>query len=133
MSTKEKYKKLFGYMNLIEPPRGLEGKILSIITEEEKRLAKTKLWIFGGTSLASFGFSVWAVIYLINSIKQSGFGQYLSLIFSENGAVLVYWKELSFSLAESLPIFGLIIFLAAIGFFVWSIGNIFKRNNFAIT
>jgi hypothetical protein len=122
--TEEKYKKLFGYMNSVPPPKGFEGRVLSAIAGEESRFARIKKWAFGGSSLASFGLSVWAVIYLAGSIKQSGFGQYLSLIFSENGAVLAYWKELSLSLAESLPIFGVIMFLATVGLFIWSITKI---------
>jgi len=130
-----KYKKLFGYINLIEPSRELKERILNRISLEEKRLARIRAWAFGSTTVASFGLSAWAVVYLIKSVNESGFLQYLSLIFSENGAVLAYWRELSLALIQSLPITGLILFLAAVGFFVWSVANMLqgaKKFNFNI-
>jgi hypothetical protein len=133
IGMQNKYKKLFGYINLIEPPKGLGGRIMNIINVEEKRLARIRAWAFGSSTVASFGLSMWTVVYLIKSANESGFWQYLSLIFSENGAVLAYWRELSLALVESLPIASLIIFLAAVGFFIWSATNMLsdaKKFNF---
>lgn len=124
----DKYKKLFGYINLIEPPKGLQSRILAKISMEEKRFAKIKVWAFGGSTAVSFCASLWAIIYLVGSIKATGFWQYFSLIFSENGAMLAYWRELSFSLAESLPIVSLIIFLTTTCFFIWSVANVMKKD-----
>jgi hypothetical protein len=125
----DKYKKLLGSINLIEPPKGLPKRILARISMEEKRLDRIRAWIFGGSSVASFGLSLWAVVYLVDSIKQTGFGQYFSLLFSGDSAVYVYWKELSFSLVESLPIVSVIVFLSAIGFFIWSFANVLRKDS----
>lgn len=116
----DKYKKLLGSIDLIEPPRELGARIMARINMEEKRLARIRTWIFGSSTVASFGLSLWAMVYLVDSIKQTGFGQYFSLLFSGDSAVYTYWKELSFSLVESLPIVSIIAFLAAVGFFIWS-------------
>jgi hypothetical protein len=128
MDIEEKYKKLLESINLIEPPKGLERQILARINMEKKRLAKIRTFIFGGSAIASFGFSLWAIIYLVKSVQETGFWQYLSLIFSENRIVLVYWRELSFSLVESLPIVSLMVFLTAVGFFIWSLANMLKKE-----
>jgi hypothetical protein len=117
----DKYKKLLGSINLIEPPKNLASRVLARIENEEKRLTKIRAWAFGGSSVVSFSLSLWAVVYLIKSAVATGFGQYLTLIFSENGIALAYSRELSLSLAESLPLTSLILFLAAIGFFIWSL------------
>jgi len=114
------YKKLFNCVDLIEPPGKLGPKIINYINSEEKRLAAFRARVFRSTSVASFGFFLWATVYLVNSVQQTGFWQYFSLIFSENGTVLAYWRELSLSIIESLPILSLIIFLAAVGLFIWS-------------
>jgi hypothetical protein len=127
MKADEKYKKLFGYVNLIEPPKGLGRRIVAGIDAEEKRLARIRIWIFGSGSVASFGLSLWAVIYFVKSVGETGFWQYFSLLFSGDGAVYAYWKELTFSLAESLPIVSLIMFLAVVGFFIWSSTNTIKK------
>ena len=125
----DRYKKLFGYINLVEPPKGLGMRILAKISDEEKHSAKIKTWVFGGSTAISFVLSLWAVTNLAGGIKETGFWQYLSLIFSENGMVLAYWRELSFSLIESLPIVGLILFLTATGFFVWSLANVLRKDS----
>jgi hypothetical protein len=130
MDMEEKYKKLLGSINLVEPPKGLAGRVLAMISMEEKRMAKVRTWIFGSASVASFGLSLWAVIYLVESVKQSGFWQYFSLIFTDKVA-LTYWRELSLSLVESLPIVSVIVFLAAVGFFIWSFSKAVEKNSHA--
>lgn len=128
MGVEEKYKKLFKNLETMEAPRDLEARIVLRIDAEEKRISNLKTWVFGSSTLASFGLSLWAVVYLVKSANQSGFGQYFSLIFSENGSVFAYWRELSLALAESLPITSLIMFLTAIGFFIWSTSKVIGSN-----
>jgi hypothetical protein len=131
MNNEKSYEKLFGYLEEKEPEKELVNRLSCVIHQQEKHSARVRFWALGSTTVASFGLSLWAIIYLIKSFKESGFWQYLSLIFSEDGAILAYWKELSFSLAESLPVFGLIVFLAGIGFFIWSITKInYKKYAF---
>jgi hypothetical protein len=126
----DNYKKLFKSLSEVEPSKELGNRITNFIRTQEKRSAKIKSWIFGSTSAVSFGFSVWAVTILVQSFKSSGFWQYLSLIFSDKIA-LTYSNEIVLSLIESLPVFGLIIFLSGLGFFVWSITKInYKKYEF---
>jgi hypothetical protein len=127
MGIGEKYKKLLSSINLIEPPKGLGERIMARINAEQTRLARIRTWVFGSASVASFGLFLWAVIYLVNNVKETGFWQYFSLLFSD-GAVLAYSRELSLSLVESLPIVCLIIFLAAFGFFIWSFSNVLRKD-----
>lgn len=119
---------MLGSLSPVEPPKCLAGRILSAIELEQKRAKLAKAWAFGSASLASLGLSLWAVVYLVKSIQESGMWQYLSLIFSENGLASLYWRELSLSLAESLPYTGLIFFLSAVGFFIWSVANTLKAG-----
>jgi hypothetical protein len=127
-NIEEKYKKLFKYISLAELPEGLEKRVLSAITKNERQTARLKNWIFGGISTISFAFSSWAVIYLVKSVESSGLWQYLSLAFSENGTLLAFWKEFSLTLAESLPITSIVMFLITIGLFIWSITKITKKS-----
>jgi hypothetical protein len=125
----DNYKKLFGYINLIEPPKGFEAQILRFINLKEKRATRFNVLVFGSTSLTSFGLSLWAGIYLVKSVKETGFGQYFSLIFWSDSTVYAYWKELGIALVESLPIVGIILFLVASGFLIWSFTKIWKTQN----
>jgi hypothetical protein len=126
---KNKYKKLLGTVNLVEPPKGLRGRVLSFIKEKEAQAAKIRAWMFGSGSALSFGLSLWAVTYLTEKVQETGFWQYFSLLFSGDGTVYMYWKELTLSLAESLPIVSFIVFLAAIGFFIWTSANALRNRN----
>lgn len=123
----DKYAKLFRNLETREAS-GLESKIIARLRAEEGRLARVKSFVFGTSSAASFGFSVWAVAYLAECIKTSGFGHYLSLALSGDGAIYSYWREIGLSLAESLPIVGFITVLAAIGFFIWSFTKITQQR-----
>ena len=127
MGIEEKYQKLFRNLIVVETPKGLETKITARIKNEEKKMTRIRIFVFGGSSVASFVFSLWAIIYLVKNLKESGFWQYFSLIFSENGAILSYWRELSLSLVESLPVVSLIIFLSAVGLFIWSFTKTFSN------
>ncbi len=122
------YDKLFKKLAQVEPPEGLGGEILVRVKAEEKKLERVRIFVFGGSTVVSFGFSLWTVTYLIGSFQQTGFWQYLSLLFFENGAILTYWRELSLSLAESLPVTGLVITLVSIGFFIWSSANALRNT-----
>jgi len=105
----------------IDVPKNLSEKIINRIEFVERRSAKMRLVFFGALAVASVVAFIPALKYLINDLNNSGFYQYLSLVFSDSGIILASWKEFSLSLAESLPIFSTIIFLATIFIFLESI------------
>ena len=98
----------------IEPESWLYIAILERIESEKRHLAKVRLVytsIIGTLSLFTL---LSSVSYFANEFSQSGFYQYLRLIFSDGGSLFPYWKELSLSLAESLPIIGTVTILTSI-------------------
>lgn len=111
-------------MRLIEPPVGLEQVILASI----RRLIRRRLAYWISLSVASLGATIAALVYLLKALSQSGFGQYLSLIWSDKTMVLTYGKELGLTLVESLPVLELAIFCVVIGIFVWSFTQIIKNK-----
>lgn len=113
------YQKLLAKLLQVNLPPGLEKRVLARIKIEERK----RFFVWGSSLAASGIFLVWASAFLMESVKQSGFYQYLSIAFSDFAA-LKYWKELSFSLTESLPIFGLMAVLGSAAFFVWSVLNL---------
>ena len=64
-------------------PEALYGVILSRIKARKIKTAKIKLAIFGSLSLFSLIAIIPAFKYVLNDFYQSGFYNYLSLIFSE--------------------------------------------------
>ena len=90
----------------------LSISIWNTLIIREKRVILLKLWSLSFVGLASLGLLVPAFEMLFNDFAHSGFYEYFSLIFSDGGLMLSYWKELSLSLAESLPIMSIIYTLS---------------------
>ena len=105
----------------------LAENVWNTIVAREKRNTQTKFWAFfslGATSLAGL---VPVFKVLSNDLSQSGFYEYSSLIFSDTGLMLSYWKELSFSLAESLPIMSIVFTLSLLFIVFLSIKYVLKQ------
>jgi hypothetical protein len=99
-------------------PSGLPGKIVVRITVVRRRRARLNALAFGAGSAVSLGCLSYAGLSFADNLAYSGFGDYLSL--ATDGATLAAWKELAWSLAESVPLAGSMTLLAAGGAFVWS-------------
>ncbi len=87
----------------------------------DKRVTRFKLWAFsfiGFTSLVGI-IPVWKA--LLSDLTKSGLYEYLSLAFSNGGSAFLYWKELMYSIAESLPTMSIVLSL--------SITRLFKRGS----
>jgi hypothetical protein len=69
--------------------------------------------LFSGTTLVSFFGTISAARYAWGSFHESSFSVYASLLSSDGGALVLYWKEFMLSLIESLPITSATILLAA--------------------
>src|SRR3989344_234592 len=92
-------------MEKIRPPQDLKRNILLGIAKEEFRRAKVY-------------FTVAATVLPVSLVA----------IF------LSYWEELMYSLVETMPIVGTIVFLIASSFFIWSGANTLTNlRRFALT
>src|SRR3989344_3524522 len=76
-----------------EPPERLYGNILARIEREKIRAARIRFVLLGTTALASVVALIPAYQYAASEFSQSGFSQYLSIVFSDSGIAVVYWKE----------------------------------------
>ena len=91
-------------LNTFTPPRELSTRILERVEMEKRRIARIRLAIFSFFSLGSCLAFVSVARYAGEEFVRSGFTDYFSLLFSDAGAVLPYWREFFLSLVESLPI-----------------------------
>jgi len=107
-------------MDRLKPSKNLRQNIVSGIAREEYRQAKIYLLMSSLAFTASLAGVILSLKYLIKGFYESGFYQYLSLLFSGDSLVLNYLKELSYSLIETLPILEVAAFLTALGFLIWS-------------
>ncbi|HRZ30532.1 MAG TPA: hypothetical protein P5274_02615 [Candidatus Paceibacterota bacterium] len=112
-----------GQLGLINLPAGLEQNVLLRLDREQKKRAKIQLIIFGLVDLMTLAGLVVSIVFLSNLFAQSGFFQYLFLIFSDGSLLFSFGQELLMSLIESLPIWGAIIFFSFIIILVWSLAK----------
>ncbi|MFA6274000.1 MAG: hypothetical protein WC662_02460 [Candidatus Paceibacterota bacterium] len=125
-------KKIFKNIEILDS-QNLSEKIWFSIVKREKRIIKLKLFIFSFTGICSLVSVALVIKTLVANFAQSGFYEYLSIAFSSGSNLFSYWKELIYSLAESLPILNIILSFSVIFIFILSLKYILKqviKNNY---
>lgn len=112
----------------INPPQELQSKILGRISLREHRIARTKKAVMGIFSVSSLTGLVLAIRFTLDELSQSGLFHYLSLAFSDSGAMVTLWQEFALSLVDSIPIMGMILTLGSVAIFLGSIRFIFTSE-----
>jgi hypothetical protein len=95
-----------------EPDQKLAFSIWSILITKDKKTTQIKMWSLSSILFVSLIGLVPAFQMLISDLAHSGFYEYFSLIFSDGGSMLAYWKELSLSLAQSIPVMSIVLTLS---------------------
>ena len=109
------------------PESRLSDGILLAISKKEIKMTRIKFWGSSTIGVVSF-IGLFPIIgRLISDFSQSGFYQYITLIFTDNIAIN-YWKEISLSIAESIPMTSLTLSLAVI--FIFTISLRYMARNF---
>jgi hypothetical protein len=99
----------------------LASNVWLAVVAHDKHVAKIKFWAFTSLGLASLAGLIPAFKILSTDLGQSGFYEYFSLIFSDGGSIVSFWKELVFSIAESLPVMSIVLSLCLMFVFFLSI------------
>lgn len=102
------------------PESRLSDDILLTILAKERKNSYIKLWVHSIIGAFSFVGLFPAFKLLLSDFTQSGFYQYLSLAFSDSYAIS-YWKEITLSITESIPITSLILSLVLVFIFILSL------------
>ena len=121
------FEKLFNKLEQFEPSEKLRDGILARIDFEKRRSARIRFAALGTVATASFGAMIPSFQYAWRAVFQSGFYEYFSLLFSDSGAVLASWKTFALSLAETIPLVELTIFLIAVFIFLISVRMAIKN------
>jgi len=95
-----------------KPEPKLALAIFSTIEKQSERMAQIKLWSLAFIGFFSLTGLIPAFQMLLSDLSHSGLYEYFSLIFSDGGSMVSYWKELSFSVAESIPTMSIIFTLS---------------------
>ena len=81
-----------------EPDTKMALSVWQTIVKQERRSTHLKLWSLSSLLFVSTVGLIPAFEILLSDLAHSGFYEYFSLIFSDGGSMLTYWKELAFSL-----------------------------------
>jgi hypothetical protein len=111
----------------LEPGLNMAGDIWRALILRDKRITRFKLWASATILLASLVGLFPVANALLNDLARSGLYEYFSLIFSNGWSVLSYWKELTLSLAESLPTTSIIFTLSLVFVFFLSLRYMVKE------
>ena len=112
------------------PEMAFSSNIWRAICERENKTAKIKIWLYSATAVISLADFVPAVMDLGKDFAQSGFSEYLSLAFSDSGAILKYWREFMMALAGALPAVSVALCLTLLFIFIgsaWKAGKQIKN------
>ena len=112
------------------PELRLADDIWRNILRQEKKILRLKIWTYSVISLGSLVALVPSIKILLADLAQSGFYDYISLIFSDSRSIVSYWKEFIFSLGESLPVISILISLSLLFIFLKTVQSI--TNQFII-
>jgi hypothetical protein len=119
------YKKLFSHLELHEPPAGLFDKIMARIREEERLISiKKRLFFFSTSALASASTFVITLNVFQKEFTQSGFWQFVSLLFSDLNLVMANWEDFWLAIFESLPVMSITASLLTALIFLWSLKHL---------
>jgi hypothetical protein len=94
-----------------EPSARLLPNILSAIAAKEAKAMRNRLFfgIFG--AISSLALLIIVGIRTVISLRQSGTVQYLSLLFSDSGAVFAAGSQFILAILESVPATSIALFL----------------------
>ncbi len=120
------YRNLFNNLGTRDPSPQLSENIMKEVRRFENKKIRIRFILSSLIACASLGGIIESVLRLIQSSNQSGFFQYLSLLFSDSATFFSYWKEFAFSLAESLPLMSVVLLLSVVAVFLWSTSRALK-------
>jgi hypothetical protein len=126
IGMEEKLTKVFQDLKYA-PSTDLAENVWRTIAVRETRITRMKLWLFSFFGFVSLAGLLPVLKTLSNNFAQSGFYDYVSLLFSDGRSVLTYWKEFAFSLAESLPTLTILLSLTLTFVFFLSVRYAMKQ------
>lgn len=103
------------------PESRLSDNVWSVIIAKKTKILRIKSYLYMTIGVFSLISLIPITKELINQFTQSGFYEYLSLAFISGGSILLYWKELSLSLVESIPFMNLTFSLLLLFIFFVSV------------
>jgi len=109
-----KLHKIFKNITELDPPQILEKQIMKKIALKERMALKRRLAIIYAGFATTLGSFIWIISTFGKAVAQSDFWMLAKLVFSDTGLIFKNWGNFTFSLMETLPIFGIIAILVPV-------------------
>lgn len=108
------YQKLLSGLGGGTAPEDLYTAVLFRLRVEQRRALRRRFVVAVVSFVASATAALSAIMVLATSLTASGFWKFVSLIFSDGGTVVTYWREFMLSLLESFSVPEMVVLLACI-------------------
>jgi len=109
------------------PKSDLPESIWHTICIKESRRARGQLWLFASVGMLSGAGLVFVAIDVSTQFSQSGFSEYVSLAFSDSSLIVSHVDSFLLSLADSLPVTGLLFSVVLILIIFISLRKVARR------
>jgi len=127
------FHQLFSRITRPIPPADLLAKIMQRVNRLQRvQSLRWRIGFFATATMASLVAFVPAYQNVHTAFVESGFMSFFSLAFSDLGATASHWQSVSFALAESFPVIGIVMLLSVVLVFLESL-KYFMRNVSLIT
>lgn len=106
--------------DLPEPPAELHGKIMRRVARIKRRTLFIKTIGFGMLFVGSAALVAAGYLNLMSAFAQSGFLDFISLLFTDFGAATANFQDFVFSTLESFPVFSASFLVGGMIAVIWS-------------
>ena len=103
-------------------------KIWISISKKQKQKTMYTRVLYSTLSIASFVVLIPVCTTILNQLQETGFTQYLSIVFSDIGSIGIFGKQLLYALGEALPTLSIALFLFLVASLVFSLKELLKSQ-----
>jgi hypothetical protein len=124
-------RKIFNSLYPAEPSVGLFDRIINAIKQEQE-LRQTKKILIGFLALliVSVFSAPFSTAILANQVKSSGIMYFISAAANDLSSFMTFWKYYFLAVLESLPIVGMIAFIANVALALFTLRLFLYKKQF---
>ncbi len=122
-------------VNIYEVSPTLSVNVLKCIKQAEVRQSRIESAFSYSLITLAIALCSGSFVWIYNDTMQTGLWTSLSLILTDSGIVVSYWREFTSSIIESLPFVSLVSVFISLFVLVLAIGNlrIVRQNNLKLS
>ncbi len=109
----------------------MQRSIICRVENFEIKRSHRRSMVYETISIIGLLFLIPVIYYIIISSTQSGFGKYISLIYTDSSYILTNWKEFTLSIMSSIPIMGVIVILSILFIVVSSLRRTVRYSDYS--